>query len=48
MIAILIAITFSSVISYLWVKGIDNMKKKHPHYKGDDFLEFNKDQTHND
>ena len=26
------------LISILWVKGIDNMKKNHPDYKGDDFL----------
>ena len=23
---------------YLWVNGIDNMKDKHPDYKGEDFL----------
>ena len=25
-------------ISYLWVKGIDYMKKNHPDYNGDDFI----------
>jgi hypothetical protein len=23
---------------YLWVKGIDDMNKNHPDYKGEDFL----------
>ncbi len=33
-----------SVISYLWVRGIDYMKENHPDYKGDDlFGEFNED-----
>ena len=29
------------IISYLWVRGIDNMKKNHPDYKGEDFLNWN-------
>ena len=28
----------SAGISILWAKGIDNMKKNHPNYKGEDFL----------
>ena len=28
------------IISYLWVIGIDNMKKNHPDYKSEDFLNF--------
>jgi len=27
-------------ISWLWVRGIDNMKNKHPDYKGEDFLNW--------
>lgn len=27
-------------ISYLWVRGIDYMKKNHPDYKGEDFLNW--------
>ena len=27
------------VLACIWVSGIDYMKKKHPNYKGDDFLE---------
>lgn len=29
---------FTAIISYLWVKGITNMKDNYPDYKGDDFL----------
>ena len=29
---------FIAFISWLWVTSIDNMKKKHPDYKGEDFL----------
>lgn len=37
------------IISYLWVRGIDNMKKNHPDYKGEDFLDWdkNKDDENN-
>lgn len=37
----------TAVISYLWVRGIDNMKNKHPDYKGDDFLNWD-EKDHND
>ena len=37
----------TAVISYLWVRGIDNMKNKHPDYKGDDFLNWD-NEDHND
>jgi hypothetical protein len=33
-------------ISWLWVSGIDNMKEKHPDYKGHDFLDWNDDDNH--
>jgi hypothetical protein len=29
---------FVVIISCLWVRGIDNMKKNYPNYKGEDFL----------
>jgi hypothetical protein len=41
MIKLIIAAIISvvaGIISLLWVNGIDNMKKNHPDYKGDDFL----------
>jgi len=28
------------VVSLLWVRGIDKMKKEDPNYKGDDFLKL--------
>lgn len=29
---------FVAAISCLWVRGIDNMHRNHPNYKGEDFL----------
>jgi len=34
----LLFLVFLILISWIWVKGIDNMKKNHPDYKGEDFL----------
>jgi len=31
---------FVALISWAWVSGIDNMKKNHPDYKGEDFLNW--------
>jgi len=36
-----------AVISYLWVRGIDKMKNKHPDYKGDDLFGWD-EKDHND
>jgi hypothetical protein len=33
-------------ISILWVRGIDNMKKNHPDYKGGDFLDWDDNKNH--
>lgn len=33
---------FVLLISITWVQGIDNMKEKHPGYKGEDFLDWDK------
>jgi hypothetical protein len=30
----------SLVISIIWVKGIDNMKRNHSDYEGEDFLDI--------
>jgi hypothetical protein len=39
MIKVFIAIfLFTALICWLWVRGIVNMKKNHPNYKGQDFL----------
>lgn len=32
------------MISWLWVEGISNMKKNHPDYKGEDFLDWDDDE----
>jgi hypothetical protein len=32
-----------TLISYLWVKGIDNMKENYPDYKGEDWLNWDED-----
>lgn len=41
--AIVLSISFAIVIAWLWSGGIDYMKKYHPKYKGDDFLNWDKD-----
>jgi len=44
----LLMVIVVGIISYLWVRGIDNMKKNHPDYKGDDlFGKFEDDDKDN-
>lgn len=31
------------IISWAWVKGIDNMKENHPDYKGEEFLNWDRE-----
>ena len=38
---ILIIFALSAVISWFWADGIDYMNKRHPNYKGEDFLNSN-------
>jgi hypothetical protein len=33
-----------SLLSWAWVRGIDNMKENHPDYKGEDFLNWGEDE----
>jgi len=40
----IIMLIFVVTISWLWVRGIDNMKKNHPNYKGEDFLNWDEKQ----
>ena len=40
LIAIGISVGLSAVVAYFWVRGIDNMHKKYPNYKGEDFLNW--------
>ena len=35
----LITMAVLFIVVYNWIKGIDYMKKNHPDYKGEDFLE---------
>jgi hypothetical protein len=43
---IIISFTIGAIVSWFWVKGIDNMKKNHPDYKGHDFLNWDDDKNH--
>jgi len=36
----------AAIVSFFWVKGIDNMKKNYPDYKGEDFLNWDEDRNH--
>ncbi len=38
-----IVLPISAIIAWRWVKGIDYMQKNHPNYKGEDFLNCEKD-----
>jgi uncharacterized membrane protein (DUF441 family) len=40
--AAIISVSFSITIAWLWAGGIDYMKKNHPDYKGEDFLNTEK------
>lgn len=40
----IIIFSFSALISFFWVRGIDYMQKNHPDYKGDDFLNWGGDK----
>lgn len=39
-----IMLLIALIVSLLWIKGIDSMKKKHPNYKGEDFLNWGNDE----
>jgi len=47
-VAIIISLLVAALISYLWVRGIDNMKKKYPDYKGEDFLNWDDNKIHSE
>ena len=36
----------TALISWLWVRGIDNMEQNHPEYKGEDFLNWDDNKVH--
>ena len=37
-ILIILIVSLASLLTWAWVKGIDDMKDNHPEYKGEDFL----------
>jgi len=45
---ILFGIASVCLISWAWVKGIDNMKEKHPEYKGEDFLNWDDNKVNSE
>ena len=38
MVGLIVSFTLAAIVAILLVRGIDNMEKNHPDYKGDDFL----------
>jgi len=44
MVGLIITLIIVIPIAILWVRGIDNMKKNHPDYKGEDFLDWDKNK----
>lgn len=44
---VLFIVLVVGILSILWVRGIDNMKKNHPDYKGEDFLNWGEDNEEN-
>ena len=42
----LVMLVVAAVISWFWVKGIDNMHKNHPNYRGEDFLSTSAGRDH--
>jgi len=42
---VLFIVLVVGILSILWVRGIDYMKKNHPDYKGEDFLNWKDDIT---
>ena len=39
MVGLIISFVVAVIVSILWVRGIDNMKKNHPKYKGEDLFD---------
>jgi len=42
-IAAILIIAFLALLAWAWIKGIDDMNKNHPDYKGEDFLNIKGD-----
>jgi hypothetical protein len=41
---IAITLLISTIVAVVWARGIINMHKKYPDYKGDDFLNWGDDE----
>ena len=48
MVGLIITFIVAAVIATAWASGITNMHKKHPNYKGEDFLDVDIDFDQND
>ena len=42
-VGIVCSFLLAEIVSIFWVRGIDHMQKNHPDYKGEDFLNWGKD-----
>ena len=42
---VLFIVLLAGGIAWVWVRGIDNMQKNHPDYKGEDFLNWDNDDV---
>jgi hypothetical protein len=42
----IIAAVISVIVGVMLGLGVDNMKEKHPDYKGEDFLNWDDDKVH--
>ena len=46
LVAIIISFIVATIISIIWVRGIDYMRENHPDYKGEDFLNWDDNKNH--
>jgi hypothetical protein len=45
LVLIIFVVASMALLSWAWVRGIDNMKKNHPDYKGEDFLDWGENDS---
>lgn len=48
LVAIGCILVICTIVSILWVRGIDHMQKNHPDYKADDWLNWNNEDNEDD
>ena len=48
LIAIGCSFTLAAIVAFFWVRNIDYMKKNHPDYKGEDWLNWNNEDNDDD